>query len=363
MSSPAIIPSALTNPPQFADLVLGWYDPARRNLPWQGSADPYAIWIAEVMLQQTTVNFAATRFQKWIDHFPTLASLANAEEREVLSEWEGLGYYSRARNLHAAAKQVTIRFGGKLPDDYAKLTSLPGIGDYTANAILAIAYNQPTPALDVNLRRILSRVLPEKADPKARLAETKEFLVTALENSKPRYLTEALMELGQTICKVRAPVCTACPVESICQSTGMKAEELHAVTKAKSINRRSEIAVVAIWNGAVLLNSAPEKLFKGMHMLPTFGGVEFWEQTIESWRISLGLEIASLKAFTPINHHYTTNIVKLFPIAVEVIGMNCQIPKGTEWIEENRLAAIPMPSAHRKILKQVKDNFIVFSSR
>ncbi len=319
-----------------------------RNLPWRQSHDPYAIWVSEVMLQQTTAAFAAARFPKWMDRFPTIESLALANEREVLSEWEGLGYYNRARNLHLAAKQVMAEFAGKLPTDYKTLRSLPGIGEYTANALLAIAFDKPAPAIDVNIQRILQRFVAFREAASTKTIDDRDFLTKALEISSPRLMIEALMELGQTVCTVRSPVCDVCPLNSICASAGVDTSATKPM--AKIINRRENLALVADWNGSILLATGQTRLFRGMKLLPTLDQIDGWEETSRRWCSEIGLEVNNLSRLRSVNHCFTTNAIKLWPITINIANISGVVPDGYDWIGAEELDRCPMPSAHRRII-------------
>ena len=212
--------------PHIDDLpraLLAWFDGALRDLPWRRDHDPYRVWISEIMLQQTRVETVIPRFERWLARFPTLESLAGAEIDDVLAEWEGLGYYSRARNLHAAARIVRDRPGGGLPGSAAELRQLPGIGEYTAGAIASIAFDRPEPAIDVNARRVLSRLF-DVADPSA--SELAERVAAIIPSERPGDFNQALIELGATVCLARSPHCDRCPLSAAClaRSRGTVAE-------------------------------------------------------------------------------------------------------------------------------------------
>jgi A/G-specific adenine glycosylase len=193
--------------------MLAWYDANRRDLPWRHSADPYRVWVAEVMLQQTRVDTVTPYYQRWLAAFPDIASLAAGELDDVLKQWEGLGYYSRARHLHQAARIVRERYAGKLPADPTALRALPGIGDYTAGAIASIAYHQPTPAVDGNVRRVIARLF-DIAEPSATALH--EHALRLLEPRRPGDFNQALMDFGATLCTPRTPRCEPCPIQSFC---------------------------------------------------------------------------------------------------------------------------------------------------
>lgn len=193
--------------------LLDLFDRQRRDLPWRDEPDPYRVWVSEVMLQQTRVESAIPYYERWIERFPTVESLADADRDEVLREWAGLGYYARARNLHRAARIVRDRFDGELPRTSPELRELPGVGAYTAGAIASIAFGEPAAAVDANARRVLARLFDVEDPTVSRIRRLAERLVP---EGRPGDFNQAVMELGATICTSRSPACGACPVAGLC---------------------------------------------------------------------------------------------------------------------------------------------------
>lgn len=193
--------------------LLAWFDASRRDLPWRRDTDPYRVWVSEVMLQQTRVETVVPRFERWVNRFPTLSALAGSDVDDVLGEWEGLGYYSRARNLHAAALVVRDSLGGQIPGTAAGLRVLPGVGEYTAGAVASIAFGRPEPAIDVNARRVLSRLFDLPSPGAALLRERAAAMLTP---ERPGDFNQALIELGATVCRARGPRCAECPLAGRC---------------------------------------------------------------------------------------------------------------------------------------------------
>lgn len=193
--------------------LLEHFDREKRDLPWRGETDPYRVWVSEVMLQQTRVETVVPYYREWLERFPDVAALARADRSEVLRAWEGLGYYSRARNLHDAAGIVADRLGGAVPDTAEELRELPGVGEYTAGAVASIAFDRREPAVDGNARRVLSRLFDVERPTPARLRRIAADLVP---DSRPGDFNQAVMELGATVCSPASPVCATCPVEPVC---------------------------------------------------------------------------------------------------------------------------------------------------
>jgi A/G-specific adenine glycosylase len=244
--------------------LIGWFSENQRALPWRVSYNPYHVWISEIMLQQTQVETVIPYFERWISSFPNVSQLAAADEQSVFHHWAGLGYYTRARNLMAAAKTIAAEHGGMIPSDYEALRSLPGIGQYTAGAILSIAFNKPYPIVDGNVRRVLSRIKGWEDDSPRRLWEAADDLV---KQAEPRLVNQAIMELGATVCSFRAPRCLVCPLQNVCiaYKTG-KQLEIPPVKKRPVTVRVQLVAVVQEREGCYLMREV-----KGLWEFPMFG--------------------------------------------------------------------------------------------
>ena len=247
----------------MVDGLIRWFEENQRPLPWRSLYDPYHVWISEIMLQQTQVETVVPYFDRWIAALPNVSSLAAADEQSVLGLWAGLGYYTRARNLMAAAKIVARDYSGALPSDYEALRSLPGIGQYTAGAILSIAFNKPYPVVDGNVRRVLSRIQGWEDDSPRRLWEAAEKLV---QRAEPRLINQAIMELGATVCSFKAPRCLVCPVQGACVAyrTG-KQLVIPPVKKRPETVRVQLFAVLQAENGRHLMKPS-----RGMWEFPMF---------------------------------------------------------------------------------------------
>lgn len=248
--------------------LLHHYDRHRRQLPWRGETDPYRIWVAEVILQQTRVETAIPFYRRWLERFPTLETLAASDQEDVLAAWSGLGYYRRARNLHRAARIVRERHGGELPSDAAKLRELPGLGPYTAGAVASIAFGRREPAVDGNARRVLARLFDLERPSFGELARLAGALVPP---DRPGDFNQALMELGATICRPRRPRCGMCPVEAICtaRSRGTVDQRPRAAPARAAPEATVGTAVLVSRRGRVLIARRPaEGLLGGMWEFP-----------------------------------------------------------------------------------------------
>ncbi|MFL5355151.1 A/G-specific adenine glycosylase [Archangium sp.] len=252
--------------------LLGWYDRQKRDLPWRRTRDPYAIWLSEVMLQQTQVATVIPYWERFLQRFPTVEALAAAPLPDVLAAWRGLGYYSRARNLHRAAQEVVARFGGKLPSTAAELLCLPGFGRYTAGAVASIAFGEPAPLVDGNVARVLSRLFEVEGPPGDRAREARLWaLATGLvPGERPGDFNQALMEHGATVCRPDSPLCLLCPVREECLAYRHGRVDELPPAKVRAAPKRMTLAV-AVWahEGRLLLARRAEKgLFGGLWELP-----------------------------------------------------------------------------------------------
>jgi len=225
--------------------LLAWYHRGHRDLPWRRARDPYAIWVSEIMLQQTRVETVTPYYQRWMGRFPTVAALAEAPLDDVLTHWAGLGYYARARNLHAAAREIVARYHGHFPDDAQSVRALPGIGRYTAGAILSIAFGRAEPILDGNVARVLSRVffVEEPGKQNQKLWALAAELVPA---DGAGDFNQAMMELGATVCTPRAPACLACPLRGICEAQRRGRAEALPPSRKKTPTRTVQQVTVLI---------------------------------------------------------------------------------------------------------------------
>lgn len=248
--------------------LLHFYDGAARDLPWRRERDPYGIWISEVMAQQTRIDTVVAYWQRWMERFPDVDALADAPLDDVLKHWEGLGYYSRARNLHTAAQVVRERHNGTVPDNAEELRALPGVGAYTAGAVASMAFNQAEPAVDGNVRRVLARLLDEPAPSPATLHATAGRLV---DPQRPGDFNQALMELGSLVCTPRSPRCDECPLRSWClaRARGTQADRPRRQPKKRTPAYDVATLVVRRPDGHVLLTRRPEGgLLAGMWTFP-----------------------------------------------------------------------------------------------
>jgi A/G-specific adenine glycosylase len=347
---------------QLSRQLLTWYDRSARRLPWRGERDPYRIWISEIMLQQTRIETVIPYYQRWLERFPTLVDLANASQQEVLQAWEGLGYYSRARNLHRAARTIVEDLDGSFPSDLPALERLPGIGRYTAGAIASIAFGQDEPALDGNIRRVLSRVMNLELPARSPLGERLlwQYARDHLPSGRAGDYNQALMDLGATICTPRAPACAACPLENLCQARQLGVEEQRPVGQPRpAVPHYTVTAAVIHRNGRVLIAQRPEGgLLGGMWEFPG-GKVEPGEELDAGLRREIREELAvDIKVgehFGVYEHAYTHFRVTLYAFSCSLENGEPQAVEASDlrWVIPQDLKAYPMGKIDREIAKRL----------
>ncbi|MBI4657673.1 MAG: A/G-specific adenine glycosylase [Verrucomicrobia bacterium] len=353
-------PDALVGP------LLAWYAQVARDLPWRRTSDPYAIWISEIMLQQTQVKTVMSYWHRWMCRFPTVRALAKANFQDVLKSWEGLGYYARARNLHRAARIMVRKHSGALPRGYRELIALPGIGRYTAGAICSIAFNQPEPILDGNVIRVLTRIFAIDRNP--RETQTNQLLwelARRLVERAPRVphppprpcsdLNQALMELGATVCAPRQPNCPICPVRRECTAyrTGRTAELPRPSSRPQTLSRRV-LAFVISRNGRFLLKKRPARSINAhLWEFPNLeaGDTNFDLETMA--KRCVGFRPRALRPLCSLNHTITH-----FRIHVDVFlgAMNKPLPRtsvSVRWCTLGQVDELPLPNAHRRIAERL----------
>jgi A/G-specific adenine glycosylase len=342
----------------LAESLLNWYQGHARSLPWRDNPDPYKVWISEVMLQQTRVETVLPYYERWMARFPTLVSLALATQQEVLAEWEGLGYYSRARNLHLAAQIVINKFGGNLPQDMQHLLNLPGIGRYTAGAIASIAFGSDQPVLDGNIRRVLARVFDIRYP--ARSRESEECLwqlaSTHLPPGRAGEYNQALMDLGALICTPRLPNCAICPLNESCLafSLGVQAERPVKLAK-ETIPHYIVSSAIIQRDEQVLIAQRPQKgLLGGLWEFPG-GKLEPGENLATGLKREiceeLGVEIEVGTAYGVYHHAYTHFRVTLHAFLCKLNGTQpCNLYHSQlAWVTPPALVDYPMGKIDRQI--------------
>jgi A/G-specific adenine glycosylase len=321
---------------KFRRLLLRWFGQSRRDLPWRATRDPYRIWLSEIMLQQTRVETVLPYYDAFLQRFPDAAALASAPEAEVLAMWSGLGYYSRARNMQRAAKQIAE--AGTFPADHETLRALPGVGDYTAAAVASMAFDLPFAAVDGNVLRVLARVFNDDGDIGAPVIR-RRFQLQAQEILDPRHpgdFNQAMMELGATLCLPRTPRCAACPVHTQCGAYAARRTTELPVKLKRHQSSRETLSVAVVFRGdLVLMRQRPSDASKM---------ASFWELPATG----------DLPDLTDIQHHGAfrhTIVHTVFEVEV-CSGFLQRVPKGAHWMNATH-RAIPVTTISRKALELV----------
>ncbi|MEQ1697469.1 MAG: A/G-specific adenine glycosylase [Hyphomicrobiaceae bacterium] len=347
--------------------LLAWYDAGRRELPWRyppgETADPYRVWLSEIMLQQTTVKAVVPFFERFVERWPDIASLAAASEDEVLEHWAGLGYYSRARNLHACARVIAARPGGKFPRTEADLLQLPGIGPYTAAAIASIAFGQLASPVDGNIERVVARLFAVQTELPAAKAELRVLAATLTPASRPGDFAQAMMDLGATTCTPKRPSCLMCPLNRLCKASAMGiADELPRRSEKSERATRYGIAFLALReDGKVLLRRRPDRgLLARMIEVPSSSWAD------DEPDIPTALQSAPVKADWwqvpgTIVHNFTHFRLEL-TVMRAVVPQDSQLTFWAEqerclWVARRDLKTQALPSVMRKIIAHaLKEN-------
>ncbi len=334
--------------------LLGWYDKNRRSLPWREEVSAYRTWVSEIMLQQTRVAAALPYFQRFMAAFPTVEALAQADTEQVLKLWEGLGYYSRARNLQKAAKIIAQR--GAFPETYEEVLALPGIGDYTAGAILSIAFSQPIPAVDGNALRIVSRLTGSGEnilEDKTRKA-FRALVAEVIPQDRPGEFNQALMDLGATVCLPAAPLCEACPLRGHCTAfrEGRTGELPVRISKTHRRTEEKTVFLLLRPDGAVALRQREATgLLAGLWEYPHTEGkleeeqaarqLEAWGITAKKWHKQLDF------------HHIFTHI--RWEMRGYVITVTGQGAEGWHWCDAEERGRLAVPSAFERLTREIDE--------
>jgi len=341
--------------PQARRELRAWYRRVSRPLPWRESHDPYRVWISEIMLQQTTVAAVVPYFHRFLERFPTVDALAAAEEGDVLKLWEGLGYYSRARNLRRAAQVIVADHQGKFPQTVEGLQSLPGIGRYTAGAIVSFAHNQPAPIVEANTLRLYSRLMGLEEDPRSAAGQKRlwEFAALWPAGQNPGEVNQALMELGATLCTPQSPRCGECPLAAVCEARRLgRQAEIPPPARRPEITGLAEVAVV-VQQGPhyLLMQRLPGERWAGLWDFLRFDEREAADEGLPAYlRRRFGIETDGHAEFLRLTHGVTRYRISLR-------GVHCEWRRGTaseqerpfQWVSLDALAETPLPVTGRKL--------------
>ena len=336
-------------------LLLDWYDANRRVLPFRGTRDPYAVWISEIMLQQTRTDTVSGYYTRFLNRFPNIAALAQADEQEVLKYWEGLGYYSRARNLHKAAQIMQREYGGRFPAAYEGIRALPGVGDYTAAAVASIAYRLPYPAIDGNLTRVLARVHGVREDvgrPSVKRL-IHELGEREIDRERPGDWNQALMDLGATICVPGTPDCARCPLQAQCDAYAQGDADQLPIRAAARPPVPVDVGVGwVISEGRVLMIKRDAALLKGLWTFLLCEGDSTPEGMARKLE-ALGMQANRIIPLGEARHVFTHRIWNMQLYRVDLPAMPGRM--AGQWADAQTLTGLPLPTAMKAARRAAMD--------
>lgn len=329
------------------DQLKIWFQKQKRDLPWRNNPSPYAVWISEVMLQQTQVFVVKDYFLRWMARFPTIEHLARASLDDVIKMWEGLGYYSRARNIHLAAQQMVANHNAEPPSNPQHLSQIPGIGPYTAGAILSFAFKQKAAAVDGNVLRVLARyfAITESIGLSTTRKKIWEIAENLLPDKEPWLVTEGLIELGATVCKKQAQ-CWQCPIQFGCKARQLNLQDAlpKMQKRPSSISLVREVFVICHEKDVLIKKAATQKVMAGLYEFPF---IEKEKNKENAFPFCFAAKKSSV--LPQVEHSFTRYRVKLLP-SVWLAKQKLEIP-GYVWVERDALHLLPFSAGHRKILK------------
>ena len=352
---------------KIASALLDWFSRHKRDLPWRRTYAPYHVWISEIMLQQTQMERGVEYFKRWIERFPDVHSLADAGEDEVLKLWEGLGYYSRARNLHKAARMVRDRHHGRLPATPEELQALPGIGPYTARAIASIAFEVDVCVIDANVERVMCRLFNIDGPVKSRQTQDEigRHCARLLPKGNARAFNQALMEFGSLLCSPKKPSCPACPLADSCQARAEGVQEERPTTaKPLSPIYLTMATGVLIHDGRILTQKRmPDDIWANLWEFP--GGIVEEGETpqqavIREYLEETGLAVNHPMPIASFKHSYTRYRVTLHAFTVTLISdpsdMVLSAAQDHRWARWSEIKTLAFPAGHRKLIRHLDEN-------
>ena len=339
----------------LSNILLNWYDKSKRILPFRGEKDPYKIWISEIMLQQTKVESMIPYYNKWISKYPTVNSVASSNEEDLLKEWQGLGYYSRCRNLFKACKIIVEDYNYEVPNNWENLISLPGIGDYTASAILSIAYNKKYSVVDGNVKRVMSRLFCFKNFTTRNKKIIKSKLDFCIPSDRPGDFNQAIMELGAVVCTPSNPKCHTCPVNDFCKAYAIGRADAYPMQKRKIIKTIPNMALM-IWdkNKFLIRKRSTGSFLNGMWEIPNFDFIynestEKYSKTIKKLIRELNFNIKNERYLGKVKQIYSHFCAEIHLFICESNQDSLKLKKNHNWINIEEISKYPFSNSSHKL--------------
>ena len=346
---------------QVTKRLLSWYDSHDRRMPWRGETDPYKIWISEIMLQQTQVTTVRDYYLRWIKRFPTIQSVSSSSMDKVLKYWEGLGYYSRARNFHASC-QILDNQGSTVPKGMEEFQKLKGVGPYIAAAVQSIAFNMPVGVVDGNVNRVVSRFYAYKDTPSKNKKKINEFMSLVINKKRPGDINQAMMDLGRYVCKPSSPLCDECPLSKGCKALELGIQSDLPIKVKREQKPHYDVAVGIIWNKSKLLitKRKAEGLLGGLWEFP--GGKIEKNETVKSAikreiKEELSIKIKPETLIHQVDHHYSHFSVTINAIQCQYNGDKIKLngPTNFKWIHTSQLDSYAFPKASIKLFTAIEN--------
>ncbi len=344
--------------PKISKLLIDWYRDHKRALPWRGIKEPYKIWISEIMLQQTQVDQVIPYYKKFIRRFPTLKKLAKSELDEVYKIWQGLGYYRRASLAHAASKLILSKWKGKIPSNYDLIRQLPGFGEYTAGAVLSLAYGKPYPAIDGNVNRVISRIynITDEASTSAFKQKVKDYTLKMLVPDFISDFNQSLMELGSLICRPKKPLCSECPVQKFCASRGNADHLPRKKQKPKNPHYHVVIGIICKRDKILIVKRPHTGLLANLWEFP--GGKKEKKESLEDackreLLNKVNLHVSNLRKLIFYKHMYSHLHTTLHFYLTEFKKGDIRLKKNTafKWVSIDNLKDYPFPTGHLRAIE------------
>ncbi len=346
---------------EISSSLLDWFDLKKRDLPFRRNRNPYRIWVSEIMLQQTKVDTVIPYYNNWIKNYPNIISVYQSSESSLLKSWEGLGYYSRCRNFHKAAKIVCEKYNANIPDSWDVFRSLPGVGDYTAGAVLSIAFKKPFVALDGNVKRVMARVLGRKKLSKYNIQRFISTLNKWLDHNRPGDFNEAMMELGACICLPSSPKCYKCPISKYCAAYKSGRPLSYPKTENnKSVPHYTFVASLIKEKNKILIQKRESKMLNGLWEIPNIriNNLSYMIDELNNYISEhYGFDIEVRQQLGTINHSYSHFKMKLILFECKRIGRIKKQNQIYNWIKKSDIDDYAFHKVNHKIFSLIKNDF------
>ena len=346
---------------EISSSLLSWFDLEKRDLPFRKNRNPYRVWVSEIMLQQTKVDTVIPYYNNWIKSYPDIISVCESSESSLLKSWEGLGYYSRCRNFHKAAKIVCEKYDAKIPDSWDKFRSLPGVGDYTAGAVLSIAFKKPFIALDGNVKRVMARILGRKKLSKYNILRFTSDLNKWLDHNRPGDFNEAMMELGACICIPQSPKCYKCPISKFCTAYKSGSPLNYPIKKKnKRVPHYTFVGCLIKQKNKILIQKRKNNMLNGLWEIPNkrVNNINHIIKELNNYiNEHYGFDIKIRKQLVTVSHSYSHFKMKLILFECKKFGRIKNYNQTYNWIKKSDISNYAFHKVNHKIFTLLENDF------